>query len=538
MKWESVAPCLLVGSVVAMGVIQSDDARAQSSPTLLAAAGTAGTDSRADTDSRVDSGALEEIVVTARKRAEDLQRTPISITAFTKQDLENHGVVSVSSLASQTPSLSFQSSPYDPIGSYIGMRGQQATDIVITQTPPVGIYVDDVYYPTTLATQLENFQGVQQIEVLKGPQGTLYGRNTTGGAIKITTQLPDYSGVNGEAKIGYGRFNAQTVSATVNLPIVDNRVALNLGGQYSKDDGYGRNLTTGSDLQNMKSGAFRGALRLDLTDKLQVVVRGEWAHAVSTQGIEDLVYVVPGFSIVAASVAAQIGALTPTDFGILGGLLTTGAPPAGSTPQQIGAFFNDVNAGRTAFANYLCPSRQCRNVSYPLASQLVPFGLAGAVPFGPKTTVDLSTASVVGTYQFTPDLYLKSISAYQETKRGTVASTSASPFLLIDGSGDQQDPRQLTEELQLGGNLFADKLKWVTGYYYFHLKGDDAGINTELVPFLPNPIYNLSEFSDTSNSVYGQGTYSLTSTLNATGGIRYTSEKTHLTLENHNAAVC
>src|ERR1700688_933766 len=165
MKWESVAPCLLVGSI-AMGVIQSDDARAQSSPTLLAATGTAGTDSRADTDSRVGSGALEEIVVTARKRSEDLQRTPISITAFTKQDLENHGVVSVSSLASQTPSLSFQSSPYDPIGSYIGMRGQQATDIVITQTPPVGIYVDDVYYPTTLPTHLKIFQGVAQIECL------------------------------------------------------------------------------------------------------------------------------------------------------------------------------------------------------------------------------------------------------------------------------------------------------------------------------------------------------------------------------------
>ena len=99
--------------------------------------------------------------------------------------------------------------------------------------------------------------------MLKGPQGTLYGRNTTGGAIKITTQLPDYSGVNGEAKVGYGRSNAQTVSGTVNLPIVDNRVALNLGGQYSKDDGYGRDLSNGADLQNMKSEAFRGALRLD-----------------------------------------------------------------------------------------------------------------------------------------------------------------------------------------------------------------------------------------------------------------------------------
>jgi iron complex outermembrane receptor protein len=538
MKWESVEPRLWLSTVAAVAAFLPGAVFSRPADSQPADNSTAADSSTADANSQPDSGGLEEIVVTARKRSEDIQQTPIAITAFTRDDLANHGIVAIQNLAAQTPSLSFQSSPYDSVGSFIGMRGQQATDIVITQTPPVGIYVDDVYYPTTLATQLENFQGVQQIEVLKGPQGTLYGRNTTGGAIKITTQLPDYSGVNGEAKIGYGRFNAQTVSGTVNLPIIDNRVALNLGGQYSKDDGYGRNLSNGADLQNMKSEAFRGALRLDLTDKLQVVVRGEWAHAISTQGIEDLVYVVPGFSIASAAVAAQIGALTPTDFGILGGLLTTGAPPAGATPQQIGAFFNDVNAGRTAFANYLCPSRQCRNISYPVASQLVPFGLAGAVPFGPKTTVDLSTASVVGTYQFTSDLYLKSVSAYQETKRGTVASTSASPFLLIDGIGDQQDPRQLTEELQLGGNAFADKLKWVTGYYYFHLKGDDAGINTELVPFLPNPIYNLSEFSDTSNSVYGQGTYSLTSTLNATGGIRYTSEKTHLTLENHNAVVC
>src|SRR5882757_2186605 len=271
MNRESILTGLLACTVAMAAAFQSG---------ALAQSVAAATDADTTSSTQPNAAGLDEIVVTARKRSEDLQQTPIAITAFTQQELENHGIVSVQTLAGQTPSLSFQSSPYDSVGSYIGMRGQQATDIVITQTPPVGIYVDEVYYPTTLATQLENFQGVEQIEVLKGPQGTLYGRNTTGGAIKITTQLPDYSGVNGEAKVGYGRFNAQTVSGTVNLPIVDNRVALNLGAQYSKDDGFGRNLSTGSDLQNMKSEAFRGALRLDLTDKLQVVVRGEWAHAV------------------------------------------------------------------------------------------------------------------------------------------------------------------------------------------------------------------------------------------------------------------
>src|SRR5882762_6747285 len=529
MKWESVEPRLWLSTVAAVaaflpGAVFSRPADSQPADS-----------STADANSQSDSGGLQEIVVTARKRSEDIQQTPIAITAFTRDDLENHGIVAIQNLAAQTPSLSFQSSPYDTVGSFIGMRGQQATDIVITQTPPVGIYVDDVYYPTTLATQLENFQGVQQIEVLKGPQGTLYGRNTTGGAIKITTQLPDYSGVNGEAKIGYGRFNAQTVSGTVNLPIVDNRVALNLGGQYSKDDGFGRNLSTGSDLQNMKSEAFRGALRLDLTDKLQVVVRGEWAHAVSTQGIEDLVYVVPGFSIASAAVAAQIGALTPTDFGILGGLLTTGAPPAGATPQQIGAFFNDVNAGRTALASYIC--KQCRSNNFATPAQLTAFGISG-VPIVPHSKVDLATGSIVSTYQFSADLYAKSITALQRTARSTVSSESASPFLLINGIGDDQNPKQFTQELQLGGDAIDNKLKWVAGYYFFNLKGHDNALNVEIVPFLPNPITAQSEFSDTSNSGYGQATYALTPSLNLTGGLRYTSERTKLTLGNRNAAAC
>lgn len=530
MWWELSMRCLLVcvlavycafqSTPVFAQVTNATTAREESNPPAPASAG------------------LDEIIVTARKRSEDLQQTPIAITAFTSQELEIHNLRSVENLAAQTPSLSFQQSPYDSYGGYIGMRGQQATDVVITQTPPVGIYIDDVYYPTTLATQLENFQNVEQVEVLKGPQGTLYGRNTTGGAIKITTKLPDYSGVSGDVKVGYGRFNEQNVAASINLPIVDNRIALQLGGQYNKDDGYGRDRSSGADLQDNKSEAFRGALRFDVTDQLEIVARGEYAHAVSTQNIEDLVYVVPGFSIASAAVAAQIGALSAADFGILGSLLTTGAPPAGATPAQVAAFFADVNKGRTALANYICPSRDCRVVSYPVAAQLAPFGLTGAVPFGPKTTVDLATASISGTYNFSSDLYLKSITAEQQTKRTAIASTSASPFLLIDGIADSQDPRQFTEELQLGGNALDEKFKWVTGYYYFHLKGDDAGINTELVPFEPNPISNLSEFRDTSNAVYAQGSYAILPTVNGTAGVRYTGEKTDLTLQNQNALEC
>src|SRR5579862_4996378 len=394
-------------------------------------AGTA-TDEAAESSKGTSTG-LEEIVVTARKRSEDNQQAPIAITAFNTQDMQRLGITSVGDLGGQTPSLNFQQSPYDSFGSFIGIRGQQATEIIITQTPPVGIYVDDVYYPNTLTTSLENLEGIDQVEVLKGPQGTLYGRNTTGGAIKITTKLPDYDATSGDVQIGYGRFNEQTVSGSLNLPIVSQHVALGLTAQYANNDGYGRDIGNGVPLETNRSEGFRGTLRLDLTDKWQVLVRGEWAHAVSTQNIEDLDYVVPGFSIAAAAVAAQIGALTPTDFGILGGLLTTGKPPAGATPQQLGAFFADVNRGRTALTNYLCST--CRTVTYATQAQLAAFGF-GNVPTVPRSVLDLGGGSVVTTYQFSPDLYLKSISAFENSIRTTASTESASPFFLVNGVGD------------------------------------------------------------------------------------------------------
>ena len=197
MARELAIPCFLtrVGVVVAVFAIGS---LAQESLAAATEASTVTATDQAAASSTANTSALDEIVVTARKRSEDNQLAPIAITAFNTQEMRRLGITSVTDLGAQTPSLNFQQSPYDTFGSFIGMRGQQATEIIITQTPPVGIYVDDVYYPNTLMTSLENFEGIDQVEVLKGPQGTLYGRNTTGGAVKITTKLPDYDATSGD----------------------------------------------------------------------------------------------------------------------------------------------------------------------------------------------------------------------------------------------------------------------------------------------------------------------------------------------------
>jgi iron complex outermembrane recepter protein len=547
MARESAVPCILARVAAGLALFAIGSMASESLAVAAQSSTGTATDAAAESSNEVSAGnavsagnttsaALDEIVVTARKRSEDNQQAPIAITAFNTQEIQRLGITSVADLGAQTPSLSFQQSPYDTFGSFIGMRGQQATEVIITQTPPVGMYVDDVYYPNTLTTSLENLEGIEQVEILKGPQGTLYGRNTTGGAVKITTKLPDYDAVSGDVQIGYGRFNDQTVSGSLNLPIVSDHVALGLTAQYSNlGDGYGRDIGNGVPLETNKNEGFRGTLRLDLTDQWQVVMRGEWAHAVSTQNIENLAYVVPGFSIAAASVAAQIGALTPSDYNILGGLLTTGAPPPGSTPQQIAAFFADVNKGRTALASHLCS--YCRTVAYGTPAQLATFGITG-VPIVPSAVLDLAGGSVVSNYQFSSDLYLKSITAFEKTVRSTASSESASPYFLVNGVGDDQNPHQFTQEIQIGGAAFDQKLKWVTGYYFYRLKGDDDAENVEIVPFEPNPIIAQSEFTDTSNSGYAQGTYALTPDVHATAGVRYTSESTKLTLGNRNAVAC
>ena len=194
MKRGLVLQRFLVCAVAAIASFESADLRAE------AVLDTSSTDVATESP-RTNSVGLDEIVVTARRRSEDNQQAPIAITAFNAQDIQRLGITSVGNLGAQTPSLNFQESPYDTFGSFIGIRGQQATEIIITQTPPVGIYVDDVYYPNTLTTSLENFEGIDQVEVLKGPQGTLYGRNTTGGAIKIATKLPDYGATSGDIQV-------------------------------------------------------------------------------------------------------------------------------------------------------------------------------------------------------------------------------------------------------------------------------------------------------------------------------------------------
>lgn len=213
----------------------------------------------------------DEIVVTAQRRAERLQDVPITITSLTKSQLETADVKTLGDIAKMTPALRFdnQSAFAQPTIRGVG------TGVVSTGVGSnVGIYIDGFYSPNALAADFEllNVQGVQ---VLKGPQGTLFGRNSTGGAILVTTSAPSTE-TRAVAEASYGSYDAIKLQAYVTTGLSDT-VAVDIGGVYRRGNGFLRNIVTGSRRDGeFENWAMRAGLKIDVSDSVSILLR--YAH--------------------------------------------------------------------------------------------------------------------------------------------------------------------------------------------------------------------------------------------------------------------
>jgi iron complex outermembrane receptor protein len=211
--------------------------------------------------------ALQEVIVTAQKKAQDLQETPISLEAFNADELQQRGIQNVADLANQVPNLRIM-----PFGSAsttlnIFIRGVGAVDSQVTEDPPVGIYLNGVYIarPVGLTT---NQADLERIEVLRGPQGTLYGRNTTGGAINIITAKPDDK-LGGSQLLSYGNYNAILSQTMFNMPVSDT-LYLRASLDWSTRDGWLRNTGVGSDFSAYDQLSGRFDARWKATESITV----------------------------------------------------------------------------------------------------------------------------------------------------------------------------------------------------------------------------------------------------------------------------
>lgn len=210
--------------------------------------------------------ALEEVIVTAEKKSESLQDTPISLTAFSSERLETDGISNLSDIGSKVPSLTIEPFPINNATLRIFIRGIGISDAQLTQDPPVGIYIDGSYIARSTGTALD-VADLERIEILRGPQGTLYGRNTTGGAINLITKRPDTEEFSFSQKFTSGSRNQFSSKTGVNIPFSEN-FAVKLAYLTSEKDGFIENTGPGEDFGDRDVEGARLDLRWNINDRL------------------------------------------------------------------------------------------------------------------------------------------------------------------------------------------------------------------------------------------------------------------------------
>jgi iron complex outermembrane recepter protein len=430
-----------------------------------------------------DVSTLDEIIVTARKVAENLQETPIAITAITGAALDDRQVFRTEMLDQVVPNLQYaNNAPLagNNASSAVFIRGIGQTDPTSTVDPGVGLYIDDVYIGNAVGGSMA-LRDVANVQVLRGPQGTLFGRNTIGGAVLITTKDPGDE-FGGEVRAGFGDDNLVDGFVAFDVPFSEKfktRWALGLRQQ----DGYVTR-PDGTDLGDTDN--FSGMTKWVFTPSDAVRAALALDYVKSEENGSPLVFAVINEAATFPRVASQ-------DAGCPGVVFPTSGPvPMLDDPRCA----NDLQ-GAGPFAN---------NGSLPLSSQFENFG----------GSLNLS-------FDLSEQLTLKSITSYREVDWVGVRDADNTPLPILhtyyDVTGDQ-----LSEELQL--TYQTERLVGVFGAYYFEQTSDDI-VTVELNPPPPGVQRDSdnNKVENTSWAAFTQWTFKFNDMFSATVGGRYTEDK-------------
>ncbi|MAT49620.1 MAG: hypothetical protein CMK32_00330 [Porticoccaceae bacterium] len=223
-----------------------------------------------ETEKSGRSYGIAEIVVTARRQEESIQSTPVAVTAFTSEAISQKQIVDIPSIQQTTPGLVITTN-HSGVG--ISLRGQVQTSADSSVDQSVGLYVDGIYVARQMGGRFD-LVDVERVEVLHGPQGTLFGRNTTGGAVNITTNQPTDI-FEGSATFGIGNFDRVEGTAIVNMPLFDG-VAARFVARHMEHSGYGENVFLGRDVGDDNYDHFRGSFKIAPADDWSLIISGEY----------------------------------------------------------------------------------------------------------------------------------------------------------------------------------------------------------------------------------------------------------------------
>ncbi|MDB5425921.1 MAG: hypothetical protein JWQ29_3337 [Phenylobacterium sp.] len=453
--------------------------------------------------------AVQEVVVTARKREENLQSVPVAVTSQTAQQLAQAGIREPTDLTRNVPSLTIVSSASSPTGAIVSLRGQNASDILLTLSQPVGLYEDSVNIPHPAGANVAFFD-LARVEVLKGPQGTLYGRNTTGGAINIITRGADYDGVHGFAYGEYGNYKDWKLAGAVNLPLVKDVLAARIAYQHWDREGYGRSAITGQRLGGDRNDdIFRASLKFDPAPNFTATGKLEYVRARRA----DALYQTRQF-------------LSPTFAGAADAEWNLEGRRGGVAPTVLVA---NTNASHDIFTNFASQNTFERLNAWH-----------GVLDATWEISDAVALRSITGYHQFKDfrlfDLDALPVQAYEVgfgAGGGTLAVGADPRPLLPDGHS-----RQWTQEFNLSGNAVDERLNWLVGAFYSDDKGDQdqtASPGFEILASLP-PAFGGLGFPSLANfhsprvttrtyAVFTQNDFKVTDAFSITAGLRYTKEK-------------
>ncbi len=433
---------------------------------------------------------LEEIVVTARKREESLQDTPIAISAFSAVALERQQIVNTEDLDQVAPNLQFAS--YGPLtgnnsAAQVFIRGIGQSDGSSGVDPGVGLYIDDVYMGRSVGGVMD-FRDIAGVQVLRGPQGTLFGRNTIGGAVLLNTTLPgDEFGAT--ARIGVGDDDLREAFIAVDLPISDT-LGARVSGGIRQRDGYVIRTFDGLDLGDENSHTFQGTLRWEPSDAFTLTWRADYTNEDENGS---------PFVFVAINGSQAFPAAISTGSGCPG---ATFPPP--SVPQNI------------------VDPRCANNATWDLG-KYTNGGNAKA-----ESSLTNWGTSAVAEWRVSDLLTLKSVSAYRELKWAGSRDADNTGLLVLH-TDFESDGDQFSQELQA---LFeTDRLHGVIGAFYF----EESIVDLLQVPFAAPPPriaaggpglrdYQQADIENDNWALFTQWTYDITDALSITAGVRHTEE--------------
>lgn len=231
-----------------------------------------------------DESGVDQVIVTAQKRAESLQEVPVAISAITGDDFDNKQIINLEDIRNLVPNLYLEQALAGTTTPKMFIRGVGVDNQVFSFDTPIGLYFDDVYISRVTGALVDLFD-VQQVEFLRGPQGTLFGRNSSAGALRLTTKLPDLEEFDGKVSLGYGTRDQVNANVAVGGPLIEDKLGFRLTFMSRQNDGFQTD-QTGQRFMNNNINAIRGSLLFKPAENVDVILRGDYMtdHSDPTQG--------------------------------------------------------------------------------------------------------------------------------------------------------------------------------------------------------------------------------------------------------------